>query len=30
MDNDAAERLREMEQRLARMEAMLTRIMNPT
>jgi len=30
MDNDAAERLREMEQRLARMEAMLTRIMNPS
>uniref|UniRef100_A0A7S0NGR6 Ion transport domain-containing protein n=1 Tax=Micromonas pusilla TaxID=38833 RepID=A0A7S0NGR6_MICPS len=30
LDNDAAERLREMEQRLARMEAMLTRIMNPS
>ena len=29
-DDEAAERLREMEQRLARMEAMLTRIMNPT
>ena len=30
LDDEAAERLREMEQRLARMEAMLTRIMNPS